>query len=410
MRSKVGLHLGRTANLHLEVNRRNLMHIDIFLTEEERLIQDSARSFAREKVLPLAVQIDREHYFPGELIPLLAEMGFLGVTVPSEFGGSDLNYISYAIIIEELARVCASTSVIVSAHNSLALWPICNYANTSQKEKYLKQMISGNWLGCFALSEPGTGSDAARQTCTAKNQNGTWVINGVKNWITNAPVADVCVLFAMTDVGKGHKGITAFIVDLKKTKGVAIGKLEDKLGICGSPTASITFDNVELADDSRLGEIGDGFKIAMSTLDGGRIGIAAQAVGIAEASFQDAIQYTGQRQTFGKYLHEHQTIQNYLADMATNIEASRLLTYVAAKRKDNKLSYTKEAAQAKLFASETAMKVSHKAVQIHGGYGYVKDFKVERFMRDAKITEIYEGTSEIQRIVIAGQLVKEYLG
>jgi len=379
------------------------------MTEEEKLVRESARAFAVDKVLPLAIKIDRDHYFPTELVPELATMGFLGVAIPSEYGGSELNYVSYSLIIEELARVCASTSVIVSAHNSLALSPIYYFANEEQKSKYLKKMTAGEWIGCFALSEPGTGSDAARQTCTAKKSGDGWVLNGVKNWITNAPVSDVCVLFAMTDTAKGHKGITAFIVDLKKTKGVSIGKLEDKLGICGSPTASIILEDVQLDDSARLGEVGDGFKIAMSTLDGGRIGIAAQSVGIAQGAFDEAINYTGQRKTFDKFLHEHQTIQNYLSDMSTGIEASRLLTYVAARKKDSKQSYTKEAAQAKLFASETAMSVTHRAVQIHGGYGYVKDFKVERFMRDAKITEIYEGTSEIQRIVIASQLVKEYL-
>lgn len=384
--------------------------IDMLMIEEEKLVRETARVFAVEKVLPLAIKIDREHYFPTELVPELAKMGFFGITTSSEFGGSELNYVSYALIVEELARVCASTSVIVSAHNSLALSPLNYFANEEQKKKYLKKMTAGEWLGCFALSEPSTGSDAARQTCTAKKVGTGWVLNGVKNWITNASVADVCVLFAMTDTSKEHKGITAFIVDLKTTAGVTIGKLEDKLGICGSPTASITLEDVKLDDSQRLGAIGEGFKIAMSTLDGGRIGIAAQSVGIAQGAFDEAINYTGQRKTFDKFLYEHQTIQNYLADMATGIEASRLLTFVAAKKKDSHQPYTKEAAQAKLFSSETAMSVTHRAVQIHGGYGYVKDFKVERFMRDAKITEIYEGTSEIQRIVIANQLVKEYLG
>jgi butyryl-CoA dehydrogenase len=380
---------------------------DLLFTEEERMIKETARDFASSKVFPLSVKIDRDHYFPSEIIPDLASMGFLGVNILSEFGGSELNYVSYAIIIEELAKACASTSVIVSAHNSLALWPISKFATIEQKRKYLPQMVSGKWLGCFALSEPGTGSDAAKQTCTAKKTDSGWLVNGVKNWITNAPVAEVCILFAMTDVAKGNKGISAFIVDLKKTNGITIGKLEDKLGICGSPTASITFDNVELEEGSILGGVGDGFKVAMATLDGGRIGIAAQAIGIAEAAFSEALQYSAQRKTFDKFLYEHQTIQNYLADMSTDIEASRLLTYIAAKKKDLGQSYTREAAQAKLFASEAAMKATHRAVQIHGGYGYVKDFKVERYMRDAKITEIYEGTSEIQRIVISSQLVKE---
>lgn len=382
---------------------------DILLTDDDRMIRDAAFAFSKEKLSDLSIKIDRDHYFPSELIPELASLGFLGVNVPEEYGGSQLNYLSYAIIIEELARKCASTSVIVSAHNSLAIWPIKHFGTEAQKKKYLPKMVSGEYIGCFALSEPGTGSDAARQTCVAKKEKDTWVINGVKNWITNAPVSSVCVLFAMTDQSKGNKGITAFILDLKTTKGITIGKLEDKLGICGSPTSSITFDNVELPDSAILGEVGSGFKVAMMTLDGGRIGIAAQSVGIAQGAFDEAITYSSQRKTFGQYLYEHQTIQNYLADMSTRIEASRLLTYAAARKKDNGQSYSREAAQAKLFASESAMYVTHKAVQIHGGYGYVKDFKVERFMRDAKITEIYEGTSEIQRIVIASQLVKEHI-
>ncbi|HMO18539.1 MAG TPA: acyl-CoA dehydrogenase family protein [Oligoflexia bacterium] len=379
---------------------------ELLLTEEEIMIRDSARAFAEEKVRPLAKKIDHEHYFPKELLPELSKMGFMGVCVDSAYGGSGLSSLAYALIIEELSRVCASTSVIVSAHNSLALWPIEHFGTEQQKLRYLPDMTSGKSIGCFALSEPGTGSDAARQTCLARKDGSNWIITGVKNWITNAPVSDVCVVFTMNDVQAGHKGITAFIVDLKTTKGVSIGKHEEKLGICGSPTASIILDEVVVSDDARLGEVGEGFKIAMGTLDGGRIGIAAQALGIAEAAFGDALRYSGERKTFGQFLHQHQSIQNYLADMSTEIEAARLLTLVAARKKDKKMPYTKEAAQAKLYASEMANSVAHKALQIHGGYGYVKEFNVERYFRDAKITEIYEGTSEIQRIVIAGQLIK----
>lgn len=381
--------------------------IDLLLTEEEILINESAEAFAREKVLPLARKIDHEHYFPKELIPELAQMGFLGVCVDEAYGGSGLSTVAYTGIIEHLAKACASTSVIVSAHNSLALWPLEHFGSDEQKKKYLPNMVSGKWLGCFALSEPGTGSDAARQTCIAKKEGTKWRINGVKNWITNAPEADVCILFTMHDPEAGHKGITAFLLDMKTTPGVSLGKHEEKLGICGSPTSSIILEDVLLDEESLLGNPGDGFKIAMSTLDGGRIGIAAQAVGIGSAALNDALRYTTERKTFGKFLHEHQSIQNYLADMATELDAARLLTFAAARKKDKKLPYSKEAAQAKLFASETASSVANKALQIHGGYGYVKEFNVERYLRDAKITEIYEGTSEIQRLVIANQLVKE---
>lgn len=376
------------------------------LDEEQRIVRQSAREFAQREVLPLARKIDQEHYFPKELVPKLSAAGYFGITVPSEYGGAELDYLSYVVIIEELAAVCASTSVIVSAHNSIACWPILNFGSPEQKVKYLPKLAKGEHLGCFALSEPGTGSDAARQTCMAKKKGDKWIINGVKNWITNAPVADICVLFAMEKPEERHRGINCFIVELKNHPGITIGKKEDKLGICGSPTASITFDNVELDGSALLGKAGDGFKIAMLTLDGGRCGIAAQAVGIARASLEDSIKYAKERQTFGKLLAEHQTIQNYIADMSCKINAARLLTYAATRRKVAKVSYTREAAEAKLFASEAAVYCALKAIQIYGGYGYVKDFNVERYLRDAKITEIYEGTSEIQRLVIASQLLK----
>ncbi len=380
---------------------------DILLNEEEKLVKESIKQFAEDKVKPLARKIDAEHYYPTELIPELAELGLLSVFVPSEYGGSGMNNISYSLIIEELATVCASTSVIVSAHNSLAIWPILKFGTTEQKKQYLPLMCTGKSIGCFALSEPGTGSDAARQTCTAKEDGDDFIINGVKNWITNAPVSDVCILLTMEDASKDHKGITAFIVDLKTTEGISIGHKENKLGICGSPTASITFDQVRISKKQLLGERGKGFRVAMETLDGGRIGIAAQACGIASASLNDALRYSTERETFGVKISEHQMIQTYLADMATDLEAARLLTYTAAKMKDEGMQYSKMAAQAKLFSSEVCMRNSHLAVQIHGGYGFVKDFNVERYMRDAKITEIYEGTSEIQRLVIAANLIKE---
>ncbi len=379
--------------------------IDFELSEEERLVRKTARDFALNVVKPLAKKVDDEHYFPAETMPKLAELGFLGVNVPEEFGGSGLNYVSYALIIEELARHCASTSVIVSAHNSLCIAPILAFGTAEQKKRYLPKLAAGEWIGCFALSEPSTGSDAGRQTCMSKLVGDHWVINGVKNWITNAPVSDVCVLFTMEKPELKHKGINAFIIELKNTPGVSIGKKEHKLGICGSPTSSITFENVSVGNEQLLGKPGEGFKVAMKTLDGGRLGIAAQAVGIARAALEDSIAYAKDREAFGKPIGEHQSIQNYLADMSCNIDASRLLNLSASRRKDAGLPFTRQAAQAKLFASETAMAASIKGVQIHGGYGYVKEFNVERYMRDAKITEIYEGTSEIQRLVIAGQLL-----
>lgn len=376
------------------------------LSEEQRLIRQTAHDFAESEVKPLARKVDQEHYFPKELIPKLSGLGFMGIAVPEEFGGAGLDYVSYALITEELARVCASTSVIVSAHNTLGIGPILAFGSPEQKKKYLPKMASGEWIGCFALSEPGTGSDAANQTCSSKKVGDSWVINGVKNWITNAPVADICVLFTMEKPELRYKGINAFIVEMKTTPGITVGKKEDKLGICGSPTASITFDNVKLSGSELLGAAGDGFKIAMSTLDAGRCGIGAQATGIARAALEDSVAYAKDRKTFGKPIAEHQTIQNYLAEMATRIEAARLLTLTASRLKDAKRPYSRLAAEAKLFASEIAMFCANKGIQIHGGYGFVKDFNVERYYRDAKITEIYEGTSEIQKIVISGQILK----
>lgn len=384
-----------------------MAELELELNEEHKLVRESARRFAEEKVKPLARKVDREHYFPAELVPELGALGFMGANVPASLGGAELDYVSYALIIEELARACASTSVIVSAHNSLCIWPILAFGTEEQKARYLPKLASGEWIGCFALSEPGTGSDAARQTCMSRRSGDGWAIDGVKNWITNGPVSDVCVLFTMTEPEKRHRGITAFIIELKATQGVSIGKLEEKLGICGSPTASITFDGTVVPDSQRLGAEGQGFVVAMKTLDGGRIGIAAQATGIARAALEDSVRYSKERQAFGKPICQHQSVQNHLADMATAIDAARLLTHHAARRKDAALPYTREAAQAKLFASETAVECALKGIQVHGGYGYVKDFNVERYLRDAKITEIYEGTSEIQRLVIASQLVED---
>lgn len=376
------------------------------LSEEEQMVQSTARSFAESDVLPLAAKIDQEHRFPKELIPQMGALGFMGAFIPEQYGGSGLSFIAYSLIIEELAAACASTSIIVSAHSSLCMTPILDYGTESQKQKFLPKLASGEWLGCFALSEPGTGSDVAGMSCMVKEVGNSYIVNGAKNWITNGPESDVCVLFATHDMSKGARGVSAFVhhMDLP---GISRGRHEEKLGICGSPTCGLTYDNVVLPKDSLLFEEGKGFKVAMTTLDGGRIGVAAQAVGIARAALRDALAYSHTRKAFGKVINEHQSVQNYLADMITRIDASRYLTLSAAKLKGDGKSYTRQAAMAKLFASETASWVANKGVQIHGGYGYVREYPAERHLRDARITEIYEGTSEIQRIVIGAGLVKE---
>lgn len=376
------------------------------LTEDERLAQQAARDFAEAELKPIAAKLDQEHRFPSEIIPKLGELGFMGICMPEQYGGAGMSQTAYALVTEEIAAACASTCVIMCAHNSLCLWPILEFGNEEQKKSYLPELASGRKIGCFALSEPGTGSDASNLQCTVTKKGEDYFINGTKNWITNAPVADTCVLIAMQDAAKGHKGVTAFVHSMKEP-GITVGKKEDKLGICASPTASIHYDNVRLTKASLLMGEGQGFKVAMNTLNGGRIGIGAQASGIARAALQAAIEYGKQRKTFDKPIVEHQSIQNYLADMICKIDAARYLTLAAARLKDSGQSYIREAAMAKLFASEAASWVANKALQIHGGYGYVKEYPVERHLRDAKITEIYEGTSEIQRLIIAGSLIKE---
>lgn len=376
------------------------------LSEEENFACDTARAFAEKEVAPLAAKIDQEHYFPRELMPKMGELGLMGAIVPPEYGGAGLSTLAYALIIEELSAACASTGIIVSAHTSLCVTPILDYGTEEQKKNFLPRLASGKALGCFALSEPSTGSDASAIATTYKQDDDDYIINGTKNWITNAPEADVCVVFATRDTSKGNKAITAFVHDMN-LPGISRGKREDKMGIRGSPTSSIIYDNVRVPKSAILHEENRGFLVAMTTLNGGRIGVAAQAVGIARAAFDDALKYSQERKAFGKAICEHQSIQNYFADMVCHIDSSRYLTLGAAKRKDKKLSYVRQAAQAKLFASETAMMCAVKGIQIHGGYGYVTDYPAERHLRDAKITEIYEGTSEIQRILIATQLLKE---
>lgn len=376
------------------------------LPEETRLIQEAARNFAEKEVLPKAAAIDRDHHFPKELIPQLGALGFLGATAPSELGGSGLSQVAYCLIIEELAAACASTAIIVSAHHSLCMSPIMEFGSEEQKRKFIPPLASGATLGCFALSEPGTGSDAASLTCSVKRVGDEFIINGTKNWITNGPEAHLCVLFATMDSGLGHRGVCAFVHALD-LKGITRGKKEDKLGICGSPTCSLTYEDVKLSRENLLGKEGKGFAIAMNTLNGGRTGVAAQALGIARAALNDALAYSKQRKTFGKFLHEHQSVQNYLAEMVTRLDAARYLTLSAAHLKDLKRDFVRQAAMAKLFAADAAVWIADKCVQIHGGYGYVRDFPAERHLRDAKITQIYEGTSEIQRIVIGSRLAQE---
>jgi butyryl-CoA dehydrogenase len=376
------------------------------LSEEENFACDTAASFATKEVAPLAAKIDQEHYFPRELLPKMGALGLMGAIVPAEYGGSGLSTLAYALIIEELSAACASTGIIVSAHTSLCITPILDYGTEDQKKYFLSKLATGNALGCFALSEPGTGSDAAAITTTYRKDGDEYVLSGTKNWITNGPEADVCVVFATSDTSKGNKGITAFVHDMN-VKGISCGKKEDKMGIRGSPTSSIMYDEVRLPKTALLGDENRGFVVAMTTLNGGRIGVASQAVGIARAALDDSLQYAQERKAFGKTICDHQSIQNYFADMVCRIDSARYLTLDAAKRKDKKQQYIRQAAMAKLYASETAMMCANKGIQIHGGYGFVTDYPAERHLRDAKITEIYEGTSEIQRILIATQLLKE---
>jgi butyryl-CoA dehydrogenase len=376
------------------------------LTEEQRMIQEMARSFAQKEVLPKAAELDETGRYPGELVRKMAELGLMGVAVPEEYGGAGMDNLCYAIAMEEIARACASTAVIMSVNNSLVCDPLLKFGTEEQKKKYLVPLASGQKLGCFGLTEPGAGSDAGSQKTTAVRKGDHYVVNGTKNFITNAPEADTCILFTMTDKEKKHKGITTFILDMR-LPGVSIGKHEIKMGIKASPTSSIILDDVKIPAADRLGNEGDGFKIAMNTLDGGRIGIAAQAIGIGRASLEDALAYAKERKQFGQPISEFQAIQWMLADMATEIDAARLLAYRAAWLKDRKARHSKESAMAKLYASEAAMRAGVKGIQIHGGYGYIKEYPAERHFRDAKITEIYEGTSEIQRLVIAAALLKD---
>ena len=376
------------------------------LTEEQVMLRDMVRAWAKDRVAPQAARNDQEHRFPAELVAEMAEMGLLGMAVPEEWGGSGMDVVSYVIAMEEISAACASTGVIMSVNNSLVCDPILRYGTDAQKEQWLKPLAQGKKLGCYALSEPGTGSDAANQTATATRDGDGWILNGTKNWITNGPEADTSVAFFMSDKPKGVHGITGFLVDLHRP-GVARGKKEEKMGIRASGTCSLIFEDYRATDDEVLGGVDNGFKVAMGTLDGGRIGIAAQALGIGRAAFEEAAVYAQERRAFGKPIAKMQSIQNMLADTATELDAARLLIWRAAALKDAGKRYGKESAMAKLFAAEASHRAVHKALQIHGGYGYVQEYAVERHYRDQRITEIYEGTSEIQRLVIGRAVLKE---
>ena len=379
---------------------------DLALTEEQELAQRTARDFAREKVLPRAHEIDEQGKVPHELIAEMASLGFLGIYVPESYGGAGLDALSYALVSEEINRACASTGVVMSSHVSLVVDPLLHYGTDAQKDRYLRPLATGDKLGCFALSEPASGSDAAAMRTSARRDGDAWVLSGTKNFITNGASADVAIVFAQTDPSARHRGIAAFIVE-KGTPGFTVGKLEHKLGIRGSDTAQLIFQECRVPGANLLGQTGEGFKIALSTLDGGRISIAAQAVGIARACLEDSLAYAKEREAFGKKIVEFQAIQWKLADMATEIDAARLLVWRAATLKDRGEDHILAAAQAKLFASDVAVRAARECVQIFGGYGYLTDFPAERHYRDAKITEIYEGTSEIMNLVIAEEILKE---
>ncbi|XP_017779452.1 PREDICTED: short-chain specific acyl-CoA dehydrogenase, mitochondrial [Nicrophorus vespilloides] len=376
------------------------------LSETHQMLQKTCRDFADAELKPIAAQVDKEHLYPKEQIKKMGDLGLMAVAVSEEYGGTGLDYLAYSIAMEEISRGCASAGVIMSVNNSLYIGPVDKFGNKAQKEKYIKPFATGDRVGCFALSEPGNGSDAGAASTTAKESDGGYILNGTKSWITNGFESEAAVVLATTDKSQKHKGISAFVIP-KPIAGLELGKKEDKLGIRGSSTCLLIFEDCKVPKECLLGKPGEGFKIAMMTLDAGRIGIASQALGIAQASLEVAVEYASKRLAFGKPLTKLQTIQNKLAEMSLQLESARLLTWRAAWLKDNHKPYTKEAAMAKLAASEAATLLSHQCIQILGGMGYVSDMPAERHYRDARITEIYEGTSEIQKLVIAGNLLKE---
>ena len=375
------------------------------LTKTQQLFLQMVREFANNEVKPLAAQVDDQERFPVETVEKMAKLGLFGIYIPKNYGGAGGDHIMYSIAVEELSRVCATTGVILSAHTSLCAAPIMDFGTEEQKMKYLPKLASGEWIGAFGLTEPNAGTDASAQQTTAVLDGDEYVLNGSKIFITNAGYAQVYVVATMTDKSLGNKGITAFIVE-EGTPGFSIGKKEQKLGIRGSATCELIFENCRIPKANLLGKIGGGFGVAMKTLDGGRIGIASQALGIAQGAMDETVKYTKERKQFGKSISAFQNTQFQMADLQTKVEASRLLVRKASFNQDAGLPYSAEAAMAKLFAAETAMEVTTKAVQFHGGYAYTREYPVERMMRDAKITEIYEGTSEVQRMVIAAKLFK----
>ncbi|XP_015285081.1 PREDICTED: short-chain specific acyl-CoA dehydrogenase, mitochondrial isoform X1 [Gekko japonicus] len=379
------------------------------LPETHQMLRQTCQDFAEKELAPIAAELDKEHRFPTDQIKKMGALGLLAMDVPEKYMGAGLDYLAYSIAVEEISRGCASTGVIMSVNNSLYLGPILKFGSEDQKQKWIAPFTSGERVGCLALSEPGNGSDAGAASTVARLVGNKWVLNGTKAWITNAWEASAAVVFATTDKSLKHKGISAFLVPMP-TPGLSLGKKEDKLGIRASSTANLIFEDCCIPKDNMLGEQGMGFKIAMQTLDNGRIGIASQALGVAQAALDCAVDYAEKRMAFGAPITKLQAIQFKLADMALALESARLLTWRAAMLKDNGKAYTKEAAMAKLAASEAATAISHQAIQILGGMGYVTEMPAERHYRDARITEIYEGTSEIQRLVIAGQLLKEYRG
>ncbi len=379
--------------------------MDFRFTEEHEMIRSAARDFAKTELLPGVIQRDEDQAFPKEQIKKLAQLGFLGMMVDPKYGGSGMDTISYVLAMEEISKIDASCSVIMSVNNSLVCWGIETFGTEKQKDKYLKRLATGEIIGAFCLSEPEAGSDATSQKTTAIDKGDYYLLNGTKNWITNGSSASVFLVIAQTDIEKGHKGINAFIVE-KDMDGFVVGLKENKLGIRGSDTHSLMFTDVRVPKENRIGDDGFGFTFAMKTLAGGRIGIAAQALGIASGAYELSLEYSKQRKAFGKEISKHQAVAFKLSDMATEIEAARLLCLKAAWLKDVGQNYDQASAIAKVFSSEVAMRTTVEAVQVHGGYGFVKEYHVERLMRDAKITQIYEGTSEIQRIVISRSILK----
>ncbi|WP_080237484.1 acyl-CoA dehydrogenase [Spirosoma rigui] len=382
-----------------------LQGLNFNLSEEHVAVQEAARDFAQNELMPGIVERDNEARFPAAQVKRMGELGFMGMMVSPDYGGGGMDTVSYVLAMEEISKVDASASVIMSVNNSLVCYGLEAFGTEAQKQTYLTRLASGETIGAFCLSEPEAGSDATSQTTTAEDKGDYYLVNGTKNWITNGNSSGICLVIAQTDREKKHKGINCLIVE-KGTPGFVVGKKEDKMGIRASDTHSLLFTDVQVPKANRIGEDGFGFKFAMSTLNGGRIGIAAQALGIAAGAYELALKYSQERRAFGKQIFDHQAIQFKLAEMATKIEAARLLVYKAARLKDEHKDYVQAAAMAKLFASDVAMWATTEAVQIHGGYGYVKEFHVERLMRDAKITQIYEGTSEIQKLVIARELIR----